>query len=110
MCISLRKLFAALTLLLGVAVTQLNAQAAPASSQPEASKPKPEDTEVWSPEPKVVTPGATCGAAPSDAIVLFDGKNLDEWISADDHTPAKWLVADGIMTVNKSTGNIEMRS
>jgi len=38
---------------------------------------KPEDTEVWQPEPKVVTPGNTCGAPPSDAIILFDGKNLD---------------------------------
>ena len=34
---------------------------------------KPEDTEVWQPEPKVVTPGADCGTAPSDAIILFDG-------------------------------------
>jgi len=70
---------------------------------------KPEDTEVWSPEPRVVTPGATCGAAPSDAIVLFDGKNLDQWVSAKDHTPAQWIVADGIVTVNKAVGNIETR-
>ena len=34
---------------------------------------KPQDTEVWEPVPKVVTPGATNSAAPSDAIVLFDG-------------------------------------
>src|SRR5215831_4689748 len=32
---------------------------------------------IW-PEPTVVTPGDN-GGAPSDAIVLFDGKNLDEW-------------------------------
>ncbi|HEV2400915.1 MAG TPA: DUF1080 domain-containing protein [Candidatus Sulfotelmatobacter sp.] len=71
---------------------------------------KPEDTEVWQPEPKVVTPGATCGAAPSDAIILFDGKNLDEWVSAQDrNAPAKWNVADGVMTVAKSTGNIETK-
>jgi hypothetical protein len=71
---------------------------------------KPEDTEVWQPEPKVVTPGATCGAAPSDAIVLFDGKNLDEWVSAQDRSAAaKWTVADGIMTVNKPAGNIETK-
>ena len=70
--------------------------------------PKPEDTEVWQPIPKVVTPG-DCGAPPSDAIVLFDGKNLDEWVSAQDHTPAKWTVADGIMTVNKPAGNIETK-
>jgi hypothetical protein len=76
----------------------------------EASKPRPEDTEVWEPVPKVVTPGATCGAAPSDATVLFDGKNLDEWVSArDGKSPADWTVADGVLTVNKKAGNIETK-
>ena len=79
------------------------------SPQSDATKPKPEDTEVWSPEPAIVTPGATCGAPPSDATILFDGKNLDEWVSAKDHTPAQWIVADGVMTVNKSAGNIETK-
>lgn len=80
-------------------------------SAQQAGKPKPEDTEVWSPEPAVVTPGATCGAAPSDAIVLFDGKNLNEWVSAQDHTPARWVVANGAMTVRKApgVGNIETK-
>lgn len=73
-------------------------------------KPRPEDTEVWAPEPKVVTPGSTCGAAPSDAIILFDGKNLDEWVSAKDgKSPAGWIVQDGVLTVNKSAGNIETK-
>jgi len=77
----------------------------------DASKPKPEDTDVWQPVPAVVTPGATNADPPSDAIVLFDGKNLDEWVSAQDHTPAQWFVADGVMTVNKAkgVGNIETR-
>jgi len=71
---------------------------------------KPEDTEVWKPEPKVVTPGAGRGTAPSDAIVLFDGTNLNEWVSAQDRSaPAKWIVANGVVTVNKSAGNIETR-
>ena len=71
---------------------------------------KPEDTEIWQPEPKVVTPGATCGAPPSDAIILFDGKNLDEWVSAQDRSaPAKWIVANGEVTVNKAVGNIETK-
>lgn len=71
---------------------------------------KPEDTEVWQPEPKVVTPGADCGAAPSDAVILFNGKNLNEWVSAQDRSaPAKWIVANGVVTVNKSAGNIETR-
>jgi hypothetical protein len=82
--------------------------AAPAQATTPAA-PKPEETEVWEPVPKVVTPGAACGAPPSDAIVLFDGRNLDEWVANKDKSPAKWLVADGIMTVNKAEGNIETR-
>jgi hypothetical protein len=68
------------------------------------AKPKPEDTEVWEPVPKVVTPGANNTAPPSDAIVLFDGKNLDEWVSTRDKGPAKWTVSDGVLTVNKAKG------
>lgn len=79
------------------------------SQQTSSQKPKPEETEVWQPVPKLVTPGATCNAAPSDAIVLFDGKSLDEWVSAKDQTPAKWDVVDGVMRVNKSGGNIETK-
>jgi hypothetical protein len=76
-----------------------------------AAQPKPEETEVWTPVPKVVTPGATDEAPPSDAIVLFDGTNLDEWVSAQDHTPAQWVVHDGVMTVKKApgVGNIETK-
>ena len=72
-------------------------------------KAKPEDTEIWEPIPKVVTPGEHMGDAPSDAIVLFDGKNLDEWVQNNDGSPAKWDVADGILTVNKNYGNIETK-
>jgi len=66
---------------------------------------------VWQPEPKIVTPGATDSAPPSDAIILFDGKNEDEWVSAQDHAPARWVVHDGILTVSKDsgTGNIETK-
>ena len=66
--------------------------------------PKPADTEVWEPVPKVVAPGAAPGAAPDDAIVLFDGKNLDQWVSVKDKGAAGWTVADGIFTVNKPMG------
>ncbi len=70
---------------------------------------KPEETEVWQPVPPVVTPGATDSAPPSDAIHLFDGTSEDEWVSAQDHTPAQWILHDGILTVSKSTGNIETK-
>src|SRR6478752_5675038 len=70
---------------------------------------KPQDTEVWEQEPKVVTPGAVDSAPPSDAIVLFDGKNLDQWVSTADRSPAQWIVENGVMTVNKKAGNIETK-
>jgi hypothetical protein len=75
----------------------------------QSTSPKPEDTEVWKPVPKIVTPGATDAAPPSDAIVLFDGKNLNAWVSSQDHSPARWIVAGGVLTVNKAAGNIETK-
>ena len=71
---------------------------------------KPEETEVYTPVPKVVTPGKNVGDAPSDAIVLFDGKNLDKWVITNNRDkPADWIVKNGILTVNKSSGNIETK-
>jgi hypothetical protein len=87
------------------------AHGAPPSSAPAASddKPDPKLTEQWEPVPPIVTPGATDSAPPSDAIVLFDGKNLDQWLMTDDKSPAKWNVHDGIVTVDKKTGNIQTK-
>ncbi len=71
---------------------------------------KPEDTEIYKPVPPKVTPGNYVNDAPSDAIRLFDGKNLDQWVTtADRSKPADWKVADGILTVNKASGNIETK-
>lgn len=59
--------------------------------------------------PRIVTPGTSDSDAPSDAIRLFDGRNLDEWINTRDRSPARWKVADGAVTVDKSVGNIETK-
>ncbi len=84
--------------------------AAALATQSQGQGPRPEDTEVWAPEPPVVTPGAYVPApAPSDAIVLFDGRDLSQWASVKDGTPARWTVGDGVMTVAKGTGNIQTR-
>jgi hypothetical protein len=75
-----------------------------------AQKPmKPEATEIWSPVPKVVTPGRSDADPPSDAIVLFGGRDLDQWVTAADSSPARWTVADGIATVVKSAGDIRTK-
>lgn len=86
------------------------AQQAPApAATGQAGKPRPQDTEVWEPVPKVVAPGPTNSAPPADAVVLFDGKNLDQWVSTKDQSPAGWTLADGVMTVNKKAGNIQTK-
>lgn len=71
---------------------------------------RPAMTEYWSPVPKVVDPGPYAGpvAPPSDAIVLFDGKDLSKWRSRDG-SEARWKVADGVFTVEKGTGDISTR-
>lgn len=71
---------------------------------------KPEDTEVWEPVPAIVTPGKINTDAPSDAIILFDGKNLDQWVDVKDPSkPAGWKVSGGAFTVDKTTGNIQTK-
>lgn len=61
------------------------------------------------PQPPVVTPGC-CGGAPSDAIVLFDGTNLDGWVSKNTGGPAEWKVEDGYMEVVPGTGYISSKA
>jgi hypothetical protein len=79
----------------------------PVAAQSSAGDPKA--TEQWTPVPAVVSPGATSSAPPSDAIILFDGRNLDEWVASKDHSPARWAVDHGVLTVNKAAGNIETK-
>jgi hypothetical protein len=48
------------------------------------------------PQPRVVEPGATQGAAPADAIVLFDGKTASAW-TMDDGSAITWPIRDGAL-------------
>ena len=67
-------------------------------------------TEVWQPKPPVVTPAKVYGAPPSDAIILFNGDHLNQWVSTADTTKgAPWTVNGDVFMVKKGTGNIQTR-
>ncbi|HEY9131881.1 MAG TPA: DUF1080 domain-containing protein [Dyella sp.] len=78
--------------------------AAPAWAQTD-----PKATEQWEPVPKVIAPGRQDSAPPSDAVVLFDGRDLSQWESTKDQSPARWKVHDGVVTVDKASGNIQTK-
>ena len=90
----------------------------------------PKATEVWEPIPPKVTPGIFPGSPPSDAIVLFDGKDLSQWRKSAlgyggkmeeveaiakkrdaeiKEETAGWEVKDGAMIVKPGTGAIETK-
>jgi hypothetical protein len=73
-----------------------------AGAQKKASQ-KKED----GPQPTAVDPGGP-DRAPSDAIVLFDGKDLSNWVMDDGH-PADWTVQNGAMLCRTGAGDIYSR-
>jgi hypothetical protein len=100
-CLTLKRTFflSAVSLLAGTSLVQAQAD----------SLDDHKLTEVYSPVPPVVTPPAHFGEPPSDAIILFNGKNLDEWVKVSDGSPADWIVSKDILTVNKTSGNIQTK-
>ncbi|HVZ25519.1 MAG TPA: DUF1080 domain-containing protein [Sediminibacterium sp.] len=63
-------------------------------------------TEVWEPVPVKVTPGKLASDPPSDAIVLYNGKDLSHWEKEGGGAPTWKIDKDGALTVVKGTGNI----
>ena len=88
------------TLVALMACTALSLSAQEQKQYPEQETMRPGMSEYWTPQPKIVTPGdPVTHSAPSDAIVLFDGKDLSAWQNTKGEA-AGWDVHDGIMTVN----------
>ena len=57
------------------------------------------------PVPTKVT-GVVDGKPPSDAIILFDGNNMDSWEHVRTGEPSKWNIDNGILTVANGTGTL----
>jgi hypothetical protein len=91
------------TLAIGAGMLVLSQSPSGASQQP-----KPYESGIKWAEPKMVTPGVN-GSAPSDAIVLFDGTNLDKWVGGD-----KWAIksgvgiAKGLLTTKDAFGDCQL--
>ncbi|WP_340199545.1 DUF1080 domain-containing protein [Ascidiimonas sp. W6] len=80
------------------------------SPKPQPEEPTtPEETEVWEPIPSKVSLNEN--SIPSDAIVLFDGSNLNAWESAkEEGEEAPWIInEDGSMTVKSGSGDIKTK-
>ncbi|HZT30697.1 MAG TPA: DUF1080 domain-containing protein [Bryobacteraceae bacterium] len=64
------------------------------------------------PHPRVVAPGERPGDPPSDAVVLFDGKDLSQWVQygkgkdRDQILPPRWKVENGYMEIVPGTGDL----
>lgn len=69
--------------------------------------PKAEDTEFYEPVPPIISVNKET-RVPSDAIVLFDGSNFNEWSYAEDSTAVDWILnPDKSMTVKNKSGDIQ---
>jgi hypothetical protein len=103
-----RGLLPAVGILSAVFIYSANCIAAEIATSLEKKEPwqLAEETEVWEPVPAVIS--VPTYGTPSDARVLFDGKNLSQWQGAEGGA-AKWKVADGTLTVVPKTGDIKTK-
>ena len=65
--------------------------------------------DIARPKPPVVTAGAAVGQPPSDALVLFDGKDLNQWVDrgkGGKTQPAAWKLENGYVESNHGTGDL----
>jgi len=69
-------------------------------------------TEIWDPEIPMVQPAAKIGDPPADAIILFDGTDINkEWeeVARDGVKPATWIINDGSMVSVKGSGSLKTK-
>ncbi|MDR0795780.1 MAG: DUF1080 domain-containing protein [Tannerella sp.] len=100
---------------------QATPQAAQQGQQQQVQPPRPPQwnpaaTEWYTPVPPKVAPGRSAGQPPSDAIILFDGTNMDKWESSRAVTergarpdPSPWKIENGTMVIVPRSGGIQTK-
>ena len=81
-----------------------------AAATAQQKKGDPALTEIWSPVPKIITPGHTIIAdPPSDAIILFNGiKDSINWVTKEDKA-FNWRAKDSGLTVVPFAGDLKTK-
>jgi hypothetical protein len=106
--------------MIGLAAIGAGALLSVAADEPAKSAAEATEGKQWHvhdrsrPQPRVVTPGTFStqdqpGTPPSDAVVLFDGKDLSKWVDKTGKGEAKWKVENGYFEVAKGTGQISTK-
>lgn len=96
-------------IILFAAVLVANSLSAQKPMNPDSLMKEAAKSEIWEPVPVLVTPGKTSSDAPSDAIVLYNGKDLSQWQKEKGGQPGWKIDKDGALTVVKGSGNIATR-
>jgi hypothetical protein len=82
----------------------------PSTTPPvDPNKMTPGMTEIWDPEVKIIQPGAKDSDAPSDAIVLFNGTDINSEWTDNQGNLSKWIVKDGALICVKGSGVIKTK-
>jgi Domain of Unknown Function (DUF1080) len=111
---SMRKffiLFGSSLIIIHSATSQSPADSLARAKRDKENHEKAKITEIYSPVPPIVSAGKTDAEPPSDALILFDGKNLDLWRAEgpDSTKAAGWTVHDNIVIVDKKAKGIMTR-
>src|SRR5450432_1258749 len=104
-------LFGSSLIIIHSATSQSPADSLARAKRDKENHEKAKITEIYSPVPPIVSAGKTDAEPPSDALILFDGKNLDLWRAEgpDSTKAAGWTVHDNIVTVDKKAKGIMTR-
>jgi hypothetical protein len=90
---------------------QQQQQTAPPAQQKQEypARMTPQMTEFFEPAVKIIQPAMVIGMPPSDAIILFDGTDVNKEWEDSKGNPTKWIVKNGELVCVKGSGVIQTK-